>query len=294
MANSQPKRPKTPPPKLNLEEMEQDPSMRGMLSFLEISPNEKLEMLRKRTTVDQVVPALSPAPIPDLAAPKLAAPELEALPESAPEPTAPTLPPPTVGAPVLAHPPEVTQDETAAPELAAPTVGALSIDTPNPGAPEVDALDLDVYVYRRTGPLLHPAITVQDGHTHGEQALFGTLFRLARPSSSGPFRVISIGERTLASEVPMAYSTVQQNVRSLVSKLAIDVRINKPQQPKTYLVYSYEEILRRRRAAGLTHVIRRTSGVTLVNPDHLSSGAPNSGASTSNFGAASAGAPELR
>jgi hypothetical protein len=52
MANSRPKRPKAPPPSLNLEEMEHDPSMRGMLSFLEISPAEKLEMLRRRAHVE--------------------------------------------------------------------------------------------------------------------------------------------------------------------------------------------------------------------------------------------------
>ena len=52
MESSRPKRPKAPPPRLNLEEMEHDPSMRGMLSFLEISPAEKLEMLRKRAVVE--------------------------------------------------------------------------------------------------------------------------------------------------------------------------------------------------------------------------------------------------
>jgi hypothetical protein len=52
MANSRSKRPKSPPPRLDLEEMEHDPSMRGMLSFLEISPAEKLEMLRRRAQLE--------------------------------------------------------------------------------------------------------------------------------------------------------------------------------------------------------------------------------------------------
>jgi hypothetical protein len=42
------------------------------------------------------------------------------------------------------------------------------------------------------------------------------------------------------------------------------------------VVFPYEEILERRRTAGLTHVIRRTHGVFLVNPA-LNSGAPDSG-----------------
>src|SRR3954452_14456560 len=52
MASVRPKRPKAPPPRLDLDEMENDPSMKGMLSFLEVTPEEKLEMLRRRAQVD--------------------------------------------------------------------------------------------------------------------------------------------------------------------------------------------------------------------------------------------------
>jgi hypothetical protein len=293
MASSRPKRPKGPPPRLNLEEMEQDPSMRGMLSFLEVSPGEKLEMLRRRSEVDatSVIPFPAPpsAAAPNIGAPELRGPEVGGAPPAAPkhgalEIGAPSFSAPKFNAPILDAPEVMDGKGPDVGKSMAPKLGAATF-----GAPELQ----DVYVYRPNRPTARPASTAQDGHTHGEQALFATLWRLARQSSQGTFRVISIGERTLASEVPMAYSTVQENLRSLAAKLAIEVRTNGPRQPKAYIVYPYEEILRRRRAAGLTHVIRRTSGVTLVRPDSVNSGAPNVGASSFSSGATSSGAPEL-
>ena len=49
------KKPKAPLPKLNLEEMEHDPSMKGMLSFLEDSPAERLALIQKRAEIDRAM-----------------------------------------------------------------------------------------------------------------------------------------------------------------------------------------------------------------------------------------------
>jgi hypothetical protein len=178
------------------------------------------------------------------------------------------------------------------------TTPAQSIDIENIGAPSVGAPELveEVFAYRRPGQMLHEASTAQDGHTHGEQALFATLWRLAKPVGKGTLRALNIGERTLAAEVPMAYSTAQENTRSLVRKLSIEVQSSGPNKPKTYLVYGYDEILRRRRVAGLTHVLRRTSGVSLVNPGAPSFGAPKDSSGAPSFGAPkdSSGAPSFR
>jgi hypothetical protein len=189
---------------------------------------------------------------------------------------------PKVGAPIL----KVSADPS--PETAeVHDDAAMPADTP--GAPTLSApeFDLEPFAFRRARPLLREAVTAQDGHTHGEQALFATLWRLAKPIGKGTNRALNIGERTLAGEVPMAYSTAQENTRSLVRKLAIDVQCNAPNKPKTYFVYSYEEILKRRRAAGLTHILRRTSGVALVNPLAPTVGAPSFGAPISTSGAPS-------
>jgi hypothetical protein len=51
---------------------------------------------------------------------------------------------------------------------------------------------------------------------------------------------------------------------SLIRKLAIEVRSATLKNAlKTYVVFSYEEILRRRRAAGLTHYVKRTGLVPI-------------------------------
>ncbi len=136
-------------------------------------------------------------------------------------------------------------------------------DAPNPGAPNLQ--EQESHVYRAPLPPPRLAISAQDGHTHGEQNLLATLWRLAKPTRSGTARLITIGERTLAKQVPMSYSTVQKNIRSLMNKMAIEVRNEGLNKPKTYLIFDDEEILSRRQAVGLTHVLRRTNGVWLVN-----------------------------
>ncbi len=305
MAGTRAKRPKAPPPRLNLEEMEHDPSMRGMLSFLEITPAEKLEMLRRRTEVDAAtvspfpaVPASTPeagppdfgapeldsrvvdtpvvdAPVvmiePEIVAANLDAPAIDAPISSAPTLAAPILDAPTLRPPIANAPPLKALEPVVVntPTVDAPTFGPTTL-----GAPDLE----NIALYRPVRPKSRPANTAQDGHTHGEQTLFATLWRLARPAGQTGLRAIRIGERTLAAEVPMAYSTVQENLRALAAKLTIDIRLNGPQQPKTYLIYPDDEVLRRRRAAGLTHVIRRTSGVWLVHPDSNHLDAPDLGA----------------
>jgi hypothetical protein len=101
----------------------------------------------------------------------------------------------------------------------------------------------------------------------------------------------------------MSYSAVQDNARSLTRKLAIEVRAPASKSaPKTYIVFSYEEVLKRRRAAGLTHYVRRTSAVEFVDPPSF--GAPNlsapelhgdieAAAPQANSGAPNSGAPKL-
>jgi len=107
--------------------------------------------------------------------------------------------------------------------------------------------------------------TVQDGHSLAEQAVYDAMYRAGKPYQ-GDSRVLTIGLRTLAEMSRMAYSNCKANVRSLVEKLALDEGEGfSYTEGRTYVVYSFREILRRRKAAGLTHVIR-TRGVAFVDP----------------------------
>jgi hypothetical protein len=121
---------------------------------------------------------------------------------------------------------------------------------------------------------LREARSVHEGHTQGEQLVYETLWRNAKPYSGGA-RILTIGIGRLAPLVPMTYNNCQSNLRSLARKLAIEERPTaRHNDGRTYIVYGDEDILQRRRAAGLTHVLRLTRSVRLVNPGDPYMGTP--------------------
>ena len=110
-------------------------------------------------------------------------------------------------------------------------------------------------------------MTVQDAHTLAEQAVYDAMYRAGKPHQ-GDSRILTIGLRTLAEMSRMAYSNCKANVRSLIEKLAVDADDDFSYTTgRTYIIYSFRDILRRRKAAGLTHVIR-TRGVVFVDPSN--------------------------
>jgi hypothetical protein len=139
--------------------------------------------------------------------------------------------------------------------------GAPESTAPDLSAPEIDAPSQPTY--RR--PRIREAATVQDAHTLAEQAVYDAMYRAGRPHQ-GDSRILTIGLRTLAELSRMAYSNCKANVRSLIDKLALDADDDFSYTTgRTYIVYSFRDTLRRRKAAGLTHVIR-TRGVVFVDP----------------------------
>jgi hypothetical protein len=179
----------------------------------------------------------------------------------APETSAPVIQLPIEEAKVTSEPTALSASESHAPILSALDLPAFESDAPDADAFEITALDS----FPRRRIRIREASTVQDAHSLAEQAVYDAMYRAGRPYR-GDSRILTIGLRTLAEFSRMAYSNCKANVRSLVTKLAID------EQPgfsytegRTYVVYSFREILRRRKAAGLTHVVR-TRGVTFVNP----------------------------
>jgi hypothetical protein len=117
------------------------------------------------------------------------------------------------------------------------------------------------------------------------------MYRAGKPYQ-GDSRMLTIGLRTLAELSRMAYSNCKANVRSLVAKRAIDEGEGfSYTDGRTYIIYSFREILRRRRAAGQTHVIRNR-GVAFVDPvtGRPVSSAPDSDASLTGVPASAPGA----
>jgi hypothetical protein len=140
-------------------------------------------------------------------------------------------------------------------------------------AVETTAPETMDFRYRRR-PRIREAVTVQDGHSLAEQAVYDAMCREGKPYRSDA-RILTIGLRTLAEISHMAYSNCKANVRSLVAKLALDELPGfSYTDGRTYIIHGEREILRRRKEAGLTHVLR-TRGVAFVQPK---SGAPISSA----------------
>jgi hypothetical protein len=111
------------------------------------------------------------------------------------------------------------------------------------------------------------AVVAQDGHSSGEQLLYLSLWNAARPESPDT-RMISIGYNGMSSLCKLERSNCKKNVQSLIEKLALEVTKAHETASSigtTYRIFSYGEILRRRKAAGLIWVIR-TSGVRFVRP----------------------------
>lgn len=114
------------------------------------------------------------------------------------------------------------------------------------------------------------AVLAQDGHSLGEEAIYQVMWRGGRPESGDPnsSRTIRIGAADIGYKVNMAKKNVRQNVSRLFEKLAVEILEDfetMSSQARLYKVYSYKQILDRRRAAGLEYVLRN-KGVVFCTP----------------------------
>jgi len=114
------------------------------------------------------------------------------------------------------------------------------------------------------------AVLAQDGHSLGEEAIYQVMWRGGRPESGDPnsSRTIRIGAADIGYKINMAKKNVRQNVSRLFEKLAVEILEDfetMSSQARLYRVYSYKQILDRRRAAGLEYVLRN-KGVVFCTP----------------------------
>jgi hypothetical protein len=108
---------------------------------------------------------------------------------------------------------------------------------------------------------------VQDAHTVWEQALYDCLWISATGDPNGP-KTVCAGYRTLAAQTRLGDKTIKRNLRSLEEKLAIEPIAGENSHTntgRTYRIYSYKQILDRRRAVGLEWVIRNRQAVILTS-----------------------------
>src|SRR5262249_30184069 len=118
------------------------------------------------------------------------------------------------------------------------------------------------------------ALQVQDGHSLGEHLVLTTLWNEAHIVEGQLYRQITIGYRTLSGICGLTVNNCKANLKSLQAKLAIEPETSySSTSATTYRVFSFADILRRREAAGLTHVLR-SKGALFVHPE---TGIPVSG-----------------
>jgi hypothetical protein len=134
---------------------------------------------------------------------------------------------------------------------------------------------------------IREAVKVQDGHSLGEQAVYAALWGAGQPNGDDCRRV-TMGYRALSDACGLTVNNCKANLQALKRKLAIEeIQAATATQGTTYIVHSYQAILRRRRAAGMTHVIK-SKGVLFVDRD---SGIPITGTPVSHAGTPLSGTP---
>lgn len=233
------------------------------------------ELEAKKRKPDQHAEAPPKAGTPETGAPASATPTATAI---APDP----------GIPLTGVPP--TASPTTRPETAfAPSAGAPDAGTPVAGsAPIATAFVLSSPPAVRRK--IREAVKVQDGHSLGEQAVYAALWAAGQPYGDDARR-LTIGYRTLSDACGLTVNNCKANLQSLIKKLAIEpIAGHTSTYGTTYLIHSYPAILRRRRQAGMTHVIK-TKGVVFVSSE---TGAPVSGTPAPGKGIPRTGTPHSR
>jgi hypothetical protein len=221
---------------LDYEESRQSEANKGMASFLATPEQTQAPVIEFR---------------PVLAKPKQGAPE-EGTPFSEPSALATTAGIPASGIPFSRE--KVNSEILSTNEADKP-------GTPEKGIPGQYYAPLSNIPARRK---ILPALEAQDGHTHGEESLYQALWKEARPYEK-EIRIVTIGYRQMSTVARLTVNNCKANIQSLITKLAVEEFSSfSHSQARTYLIHSYKNILRRREAAGLTHVIR-TRGVVFVD-----------------------------
>lgn len=114
---------------------------------------------------------------------------------------------------------------------------------------------------------IHRCYKAQDGHSPGENQLYGVLWHLGVLDGPDTKR-ITMGHIRLAQAANLSDKAVKRCLAQLVDKLAIEViadEISASRTGHTYRIHSFKSILDRRNASGLQFVVR-DKGVRFV-PD---------------------------
>jgi hypothetical protein len=119
---------------------------------------------------------------------------------------------------------------------------------------------------------IHRCLIAQHGHSSNDQLVYQLLWGQGTPEVNGRpgNRIISIGVAKIAR---LAGTIHERNIpiilRRLIAKQSIEIvrkEISDQSEARLYRVFSYDEILERRRRLGMEWVVRSSRGVDFVDP----------------------------
>ncbi len=130
--------------------------------------------------------------------------------------------------------------------------------------PTVDVTPVTTTLLNRARPYkIHRCYTVQDGHSAGENQLHAALWRAgtADPSMAEDpdTKRVTVGWVRMARKAGMSDKAAKRNLTYLIEKLAVEVispENSATRTGRTYRIYSYAAILKRRKDAAMLYVVR--------------------------------------
>jgi hypothetical protein len=164
--------------------------------------------------------------------------------------------------PTLSSVSQRTANRAPSPEHLDPVGGSLSPYDEEAGSEEKGAPQERKKIVRK-------CVRAQDGHSHIEQEVYATLWRYGKEDpNSVDSRLSNVGHTLISRESRVHERNVTLIVNRLIQKLAIEVaqhEVSDKRIARTYRVFSYAEILRRRKLARLDWVVRGR-GIEFVDP----------------------------
>ena len=258
------------------------PALKGMTSFLEISPSvlreTSLRSIERPGTLivpDQLLPV--PVPISRAVEPPLEpVAENTSAHETTPGDERASISNMTAAAASVAiDPPAVVPlPVPSSPAVKLSSPGMQTEDSPEPAqspvqfhlSPPGDERSAGLTPKAASAPgvgrsKVRRCMIVQDGHSLGEEAIYQILWKAGEPEDASPqaARIVELGAAEIGIRSNMAKKNVRQNLSRLYEKLSIEILEDfhtSTSRPRKYRVLSYRQILDRRRSAGLEYVMR--------------------------------------
>lgn len=249
---------------LDLDEIEQDPGFRGMLSFLKATPDENRQRLALREEADRQSPMGQP-PVGELPTGELPMGELP-MGDSPMNESAISGPNPQDRPPVRS---DTASGSFELADIAAPieigTDNSSGSELPMGQSPMGDSWPRPIPSMEVEGRGKRPlrfCRTVQDGHTSSEELAYEALWAHARrhgQADTDGSRVVDLALSQLRTILKTDHKNVKRLLMSLKSKLVLEI-VRPPDYRRAistrYRIFNQGQILERRKTANMLWVVR--------------------------------------